>query len=57
MDWAAVSGISAAVVVVMAIHAGLMKFIIDGAITKVLLKISERYVTKADLDRHIDQEH
>jgi hypothetical protein len=57
MDWAAVSGISAAVVVIMAIHAGLMKFIIDGAITKVLLKISERYATKEELLRHLDQEH
>ena len=57
MDWAAVSGISAAVVVIMAIHAGLMKFIIDGAITKVLLKISERYVTKEEMNRHVDQEH
>jgi len=53
MDWQAVAGISAAITIVMAVHAGVIALVVDRAIMRALLKINKDFVTREEFDRHV----
>ena len=51
--WGAIAGISAAITIIMAIHAGLIALVVDRAIMKALLKINKDFITREEFDRHV----
>ena len=53
MDWQSIAGISAAVTIVMAVHAGVIALVVDRAIMRALLKINKDFITREEFNRHV----
>jgi len=55
IDWGTIGAAVGATATLLGANAWLMKIVISSAINEALLSISEKYVTHAEFDKHIER--